>query len=183
MKPLQAILAAFLCVCSPMLAYSQNAVEEVFNSNDSSSQQTFTSEVDFSPLPPAPPVEEPSLDLGYEIEGCSDAQCTDTFDECVTDCQSPVWVNFSPYLWATQTKGTVTVEGNTVPLNLDLSDLWDIMKNGEVRGGFMGHVEFGRDNWSMMINADIITNIVGCGIDTECFIILIKGIGAWQRRV
>ena len=111
MKPLQAILAAFLCVCSPMLAYSQNAVEEVFNSNDSSSQQTFTSEVDFSPLPPAPPVEEPSLDLGYEIEGCSDAQCTDTFDECVTDCQSPVWVNFSPYLWATQTKGTVTVEG------------------------------------------------------------------------
>ena len=67
------------------------------------------------------------------------------------------WVQFTPYLWATQVSGDLTVDGVTAPLELDLSDLWDLLENGEVRGAFMGHLEFGRDHWALFVNGDIIS--------------------------
>ncbi|MFN0035512.1 MAG: YceI family protein [Saprospiraceae bacterium] len=68
-----------------------------------------------------------------------------------------VWVKLIPYIWATQVNGNLTVNGITAPLNLDLTDLWKLLEDGEVRGGFMGHLEFGRDDWSIFVNGDIIS--------------------------
>ncbi|MDA0834750.1 MAG: hypothetical protein O3A29_15870 [Planctomycetota bacterium] len=68
-----------------------------------------------------------------------------------------VWVKLIPYIWATQVNGNLTVNGLTAPLNLDLYDLWKLLEDGEVRGGFMGHLEFGRDDWAIFINGDIIS--------------------------
>ncbi len=42
-------------------------------------------------------------------------------------------------------------------MNINLSDLWQMLRNGEVRGGFMGHLAFGRDNWSIFVNGDIVS--------------------------
>ena len=71
--------------------------------------------------------------------------------------QSPTWVQFTPYVWATSVKGNMTVNGVTAPMDINLSDLWQLVKNGEVRGGFMGHLAFGRDNWTMFVNGDIVS--------------------------
>lgn len=73
------------------------------------------------------------------------------------DPRDQTWVKFIPYMWLTQVNGNITVNGLTAPLNLDLHDLWKLLEDGEVRGGFMGHVEFGRDDWSIFVNGDIIS--------------------------
>jgi hypothetical protein len=67
------------------------------------------------------------------------------------------WVKFTPYAWATMIDGNATIHGFTAPVNLDLGDLWSLMENGEIRGAFMGHLEFGRDNWAMFFNGDIVS--------------------------
>lgn len=93
---------------------------------------------------------------------CSSA--TGSAGECagMISCQSEsvpgrTWVQFTPYIWGTQVDGNLTVEGLTAPLNLDLSDLWTLLENGEVRGAFMGHLEFGRDHWALFVNGDIVS--------------------------
>lgn len=88
---------------------------------------------------------------------CSDAegQCCETRDALDATCHTPTWVKFTPYVWATQASGNITVDGLTAPVDIDLNDLWDLLTNGEVRGGFMGHLGFGRDNWAIFINGDI----------------------------
>ncbi len=83
--------------------------------------------------------------------------CTDEAGFIGASTKGPVWVQFTPYAWATQVSGNLTVEGFTAPLEIDLSDLWTLVENGEVRGAFMGHLEFGRDNWSVFVNGDIIS--------------------------
>jgi hypothetical protein len=54
-------------------------------------------------------------------------------------------------------RGDLTVDGVTAPMNIDMTDLWALLEDGAVRGGFMGHLEFGRDNWSMFVNGDIVS--------------------------
>lgn len=90
---------------------------------------------------------------------CSDneGQCCDGMDGFSSDCHTPTWVRFTPYVWATSVKGDLTVNGITAPMDINLSDLWQMLKNGEVRGGFMGHLAFGRDNWSIFVNGDIVS--------------------------
>ena len=61
-----------------------------------------------------------------------------------------------PYAWATQLNSNLTVRGITAPLSINLSDLWQLVTSGDVRGGFMGHLGFGRDNWSIFVNGDIV---------------------------
>ena len=72
-------------------------------------------------------------------------------------CHTPTWVKFTQYVWATSVKGDLTLNGLTAPLDINLSDLWQLLTNGDVRGGFMGHLGFGRDNWSIFINGDIVS--------------------------
>jgi hypothetical protein len=67
------------------------------------------------------------------------------------------WVKFTPYAWATMIDGNATIHGFTAPVNLDLGDLWSLLENGDIRGAFMGHLEFGRDNWAMFFNGDIVS--------------------------
>ncbi len=90
---------------------------------------------------------------------CSDAGCgIDDGVECFTQSNcGRTWVQFTPYAWATQVRGDLTVDGLTAPMNINMSDLWQFLKNGEVRGGFMGHMEAGRDNWSIFVNGDIVS--------------------------
>ena len=90
---------------------------------------------------------------------CSDAegQCCDGMDGICTPAHTPTWVKFTPYVWATQVKGDLTVDGLTAPMDINLSDLWQMLTDGEVRGGFMGHLGFGRDNWTIFINGDIVS--------------------------
>ncbi len=90
---------------------------------------------------------------------CSDSsgQCCDGRDAMDASMHTPTWVRFTPYVWATQVKGNITVDGLTAPMNIDLNDLWDMVTDGEVRGGFMGHLGFGRDNWTIFINGDIVS--------------------------
>lgn len=76
---------------------------------------------------------------------------------CAEGCHRPTWVQLTPYFWATQIDGRLTVEGLTAPLNVDLSDLGDLLEDGEIRGALMGHLEFGRDNWSLFVNGDIVS--------------------------
>ena len=90
---------------------------------------------------------------------CSDpeGQCCDGMDGICTPAHTPTWVKFTPYVWATQVKGDLTVDGLTAPMDINLSDLWQMLTDGEVRGGFMGHLGFGRDNWTIFINGDIVS--------------------------
>ena len=90
---------------------------------------------------------------------CSDAegQCCDGTNGLAGSGHTPTWVRFTPYVWATQVDGDITVNGLTAPMNINLSDLWQMLRNGEVRGGFMGHLAFGRDNWSIFVNGDIVS--------------------------
>lgn len=90
---------------------------------------------------------------------CSDTegQCCDGMDGMSSSGHTPTWVQFTPYVWATCTSGTLTVDGLTAPMNINLNDLWQMLRDGEVRGGFMGHLGFGRDNWTIFINGDIVS--------------------------
>jgi hypothetical protein len=103
------------------------------------------------------PATSPSF---FEIQGetvYGDGSCQQCFDGCLDGSCSRTWVRMTPYLWATMMKGNVTVLGQTAPVNIDLSDLWDLLENGDVRGGFMGHLEFGRDNWTIFLNGDLVS--------------------------
>lgn len=84
-------------------------------------------------------------------------ECSDGMDGLSAPSHSPTWVQFTPYVWATAVNGDITVDGLTAPMNIDLSDLWQMITDGEVRGGFMGHLGFGRDNWTIFINGDIVS--------------------------
>ena len=90
---------------------------------------------------------------------CSDSegQCGAGMDALGAPCHTPTWVKFTQYVWATSVKGDLTLNGLTAPLDINLSDLWQLLTNGDVRGGFMGHLGFGRDNWSIFINGDIVS--------------------------
>ncbi len=68
----------------------------------------------------------------------SNRACADAMTHLEESQPGPTWVQFTPYVWATQVSGDLTVDGLTAPLEIDLSDLWEILENGEVRGGFMG---------------------------------------------
>jgi len=83
--------------------------------------------------------------------------CDDGVEGFTQSACGRTWVQFTPYAWATQMRGDLTIDGLTAPMNIDLSDLWKLLENGAVRGGFMGHLEFGRDNWSMFVNGDIVS--------------------------
>lgn len=85
----------------------------------------------------------------------TDGECCEAIDGLSGSGHTPTWVKFTPYVWATQLNGNATVRGITAPVDLDLSDLWKLVENGDVRGGFMGHLGFGRDNWTIFINGDI----------------------------
>jgi hypothetical protein len=90
---------------------------------------------------------------------CSNAEgeCCDGMNGAFASGHTPTWVKFTPYVWATAVTGDITVDGITAPMNIDLSDLWQMLTNGAVRGGFMGHLGFGRDNWTIFINGDIVS--------------------------
>lgn len=87
----------------------------------------------------------------------AESGCDDAIDGFNQSSCGQTWVQFTPYAWATQIRGDLTVDGLTAPMNIDLNDLWSLLENGAVRGGFMGHLEFGRDNWSMFVNGDIVS--------------------------
>ena len=96
----------------------------------------------------------------FEVRGeseCGDDSYKQCFDGCLDGSCSRTWVKLTSYLWATSIKGTVTTLGQTAPINIGLNDLWDFLEDGDVRGGFMGHLEFGRDNWAFFLNGDIIS--------------------------
>ncbi len=92
------------------------------------------------------------------------ASCFECSEDCVNALSGlsgagcgQTWVKLTPYAWVSQVSGNATVHGNTMPVNVDYQDLWNLLENGEVRGAFMGHLEFGRDNWAMFVNADIVS--------------------------
>jgi hypothetical protein len=93
------------------------------------------------------------------LTSCSSPECgcDDPIDGFNQSSCGHTWVQFTPYAWATQMRGDLTVDGLTAPMNIDLNDLWNLLENGAVRGGFMGHLEFGRDNWSLFVNGDIVS--------------------------
>jgi hypothetical protein len=67
---------------------------------------------------------------------------------------TPTWVLLAPYLWAPAMKGSVTARGQTVPVDLSLSDLIDLID--EVNGAFQGHVEVGKGPWGLIIDGMLI---------------------------
>lgn len=87
----------------------------------------------------------------------SEDWCASGTDQLCLSNPSKMWVSLTPYVWATQVNGDLTVNGVTAPLDIDLSDLWDFLEDGEVKGAFMGHLETGRDNWSLFINGDYVS--------------------------
>lgn len=106
----------------------------------------------------------PEYVFASTTESLISSSCSDTVGGCdggihgqSESTHTPTWVRFTPYVWATSVKGDLTVDGLTAPLDINLSDLWDMLENGEVRGGFMGHLGFGRDNWTIFINGDIVS--------------------------
>jgi hypothetical protein len=132
----------------------------VKQNSDSSSQSLLP---DVAALPAPDPLQPEDVFTG-SAESLIRMSCSDRDPKCrkgtkgiSTSEHTATWVKFTPYAWATQLNGDATVRGITAPVDLNLSDLWNLLENGDVRGGFMGHLEFGRDNWSLFINGDIVS--------------------------
>ena len=71
---------------------------------------------------------------------CSDTegQCCDGMDGSAASCHTPTWVQFTPYVWATQVNGDITVNGLTAPMDINLSDLWQMLTKRRSPRGLYG---------------------------------------------
>jgi len=64
---------------------------------------------------------------------------------------SDTWVLVAPYVWATAQHGTIGARGRTVPIDLSLADLVDLIP--DLNGAAMGHVEIGKGKAGLIFDA------------------------------
>ena len=69
--------------------------------------------------------------------------------------ESATWSAVAPYAWGTAAKGTITIRGMPTSFDLSLSDLVDLLKEGDVRGAGMLHVETGKDQFGFMVDGAV----------------------------
>lgn len=66
------------------------------------------------------------------------------------------WALIAPYGWLSAMNGTVTINNTTLPIDLSLSDLIDIMKN-DLRGAAMIHAEAGRGRFGFILDGMLVS--------------------------
>ncbi|QDT53590.1 hypothetical protein Pan44_16120 [Caulifigura coniformis] len=67
------------------------------------------------------------------------------------DSTSETWVLVAPYVWATAQNGTIGARGRTVPIDLSLAELVDLIP--DLNGAAMGHLEVGKGNAGLVFDA------------------------------
>ncbi len=70
----------------------------------------------------------------------------------VTSDSDETWVLVAPYVWTPAMKGTIGARGVTAPIDVSLSDLYDILFD-DLNGAAMAHVEVGKGNFGLIFDA------------------------------
>jgi hypothetical protein len=70
----------------------------------------------------------------------------------VTSNEEETWVLVAPYVWTPAMRGTIGARGLTAPIDVSLSDLFDILFE-DLNGAAMAHVEVGKGNLGLIFDA------------------------------
>ncbi|MBX3442238.1 MAG: hypothetical protein KF774_07505 [Planctomyces sp.] len=68
-----------------------------------------------------------------------------------TGSPDQTWVLVAPYVWTPAMKGRIGARGVSAPIDMSLSDLYDILFD-DLNGAVMGHIEVGKGNFGLIFD-------------------------------
>ena len=75
----------------------------------------------------------------------------------VDSSSSETWVKLAPYAWVTEIHGDVTAFGVTQSVDVSISDIFEAIGDGALRGAAQGHVEAGKGKWGFIFDGMIVS--------------------------